>query len=96
MRRGTFSTRIPLRDAASSSCIRRRSRSWPAEAAERGYTLMPLQVYFKNGRAKMEVGLCRGKKLYDKRQDIAKEGHAQGSGTGIQGEKSLTSRVWIR
>ena len=34
---------------------------------------MPLQVYFKNGRAKMEVGLCRGKKLYDKRQDIAKK-----------------------
>ena len=43
------------------------------KAAERGYTLMPLQVYFKNGRAKMEVGLCRGKKLYDKRQDIAKK-----------------------
>lgn len=43
------------------------------KVAERGYTLMPLQVYFKNGRAKMEVGLCRGKKLYDKRQDIAKK-----------------------
>ena len=34
---------------------------------------MPLQVYFKDGRAKMEIGLCRGKKLYDKRQDIAKK-----------------------
>ncbi len=43
------------------------------KVAEKGYTLMPLQVYFKNGRAKMEVGLCRGKKLYDKRQDIAKK-----------------------
>ena len=43
------------------------------KAAEQGYTLMPLQVYFKNGRAKMEIGLCRGKKLYDKRQDIAKK-----------------------
>ena len=43
------------------------------KVAERGYTLMPLQVYFKNGRAKMEIGLCRGKKLYDKRQDIAKK-----------------------
>lgn len=40
---------------------------------EKGYTLMPLQVYFKDGRAKMEVGLCRGKKLYDKRDDIAKK-----------------------
>ena len=43
------------------------------KVAEKGYTLMPLQVYFKDGRAKMEVGLCRGKKLYDKRQDIAKK-----------------------
>ena len=43
------------------------------KVAERGYTLMPLQVDFKNGRAKMEIGLCRGKKLYDKRQDIAKK-----------------------
>ena len=34
---------------------------------------MPLQVYFKDGRAKIEIGLCRGKKLYDKRQDIAKK-----------------------
>lgn len=40
---------------------------------EKGYTLVPLQVYFKNGRAKVEVGLARGKKLYDKRQDIAKK-----------------------
>ena len=40
---------------------------------EKGITLVPLQVYFKEGRAKIEVGLCRGKKLYDKRQDIAKK-----------------------
>ena len=41
--------------------------------AEKGYTLVPLQVYFKNGRVKVEVGVARGKKLYDKRQDIAKK-----------------------
>ena len=41
--------------------------------AEQGYTLVPLQVYFKDGRAKMEIGLAKGKKLYDKRQDIAKK-----------------------
>ena len=34
---------------------------------------LPLQVYFKNGRVKVEVGVARGKKLYDKRQDIAKK-----------------------
>ena len=40
---------------------------------EKGFTIVPLQVYFKDGRAKMEIGLGRGKKLYDKRQDIAKK-----------------------
>ena len=41
--------------------------------AEKGYTLVPLQVYFKEGKVKVEVGLARGKKLYDKREDIAKK-----------------------
>lgn len=41
--------------------------------AEKGYTLVPLQVYFKDGLAKVEIGLAKGKKLYDKRQDIAKK-----------------------
>lgn len=40
---------------------------------EKGYTLVPLQVYFNNGLAKIEIGLARGKKLYDKREDIAKK-----------------------
>ena len=40
---------------------------------EKGFTIVPLQVYFKDGKAKIEIGLCRGKKLYDKRQDIAKK-----------------------
>lgn len=43
------------------------------KVAEKGYTLVPLQVYFKNGKVKVEIGLARGKKLYDKRQDIAKK-----------------------
>ena len=42
-------------------------------SAEKGYTIVPLQVYFKDGRAKIEIGLAKGKKLYDKRQDIAKK-----------------------
>jgi len=40
---------------------------------EKGYTLVPLQVYFKNGKVKVEIGLARGKKLYDKRESIAKK-----------------------
>ena len=39
---------------------------------EKGLTLVPLQVYFKGSLVKVEIGLARGKKLYDKRQDIAK------------------------
>ena len=40
---------------------------------EKGYTLVPLQVYFKDGKVKVEIGLARGKKLYDKRDTIAKK-----------------------
>ena len=39
---------------------------------EKGYALVPLQVYFKDGRAKVELGLAKGKKLYDKREADAK------------------------
>ncbi|MBD5511401.1 MAG: SsrA-binding protein SmpB [Lachnospiraceae bacterium] len=48
-------------------------RKLVGQIAEKGFTLVPLQVYFKDGRAKVEIGLARGKKLYDKRQDIAKK-----------------------
>ncbi len=41
--------------------------------AEKGYTLVPLRVYFKGSLVKVEIGLAKGKKLYDKRQDIAKK-----------------------
>lgn len=43
------------------------------KVAEKGYTLVPLQVYFKEGKVKVEIGLARGKKLYDKRETIAKK-----------------------
>lgn len=48
-------------------------RKLNGKISEQGYTIVPLQVYFKDGRAKLEIGLARGKKLYDKRQDIAKK-----------------------
>lgn len=40
---------------------------------QEGLTLIPLSLYFKNSLVKVELGLCRGKKLYDKRQDMAKK-----------------------
>ena len=48
-------------------------RRLESKLAEKGLTLVPLQVYFKGSLVKVEVGLARGKKLYDKRQDIAKK-----------------------
>ena len=48
-------------------------RKITGKIAQKGYTLVPLQIYFKGSLAKVEIGLEKGKKLYDKRQDIAKK-----------------------
>lgn len=48
-------------------------RKITGKIAQKGYTLVPLQIYFKGSLAKVEIALARGKKLYDKRQDIAKK-----------------------
>ena len=58
-------------------------------SAEKGYTIVPLQVYFSNGRAKIEIGLAKGKKLYDKRQDIAKKDQRR------EAEKELKVRLRV-
>ena len=44
---------------------------------QREYTLIPLSLYFKGSRVKMQLGLCKGKKLYDKREDAAKRDAAR-------------------
>lgn len=43
------------------------------QVAQKGFTIVPLKVYFKGSLVKVEIGLARGKKLYDKRQDITKK-----------------------
>ena len=48
-------------------------RKIAGKRAEKGYTLVPLKVYFKGSLVKVEIGIAKGKKLYDKRQDIAKK-----------------------
>ncbi len=48
-------------------------RKLRAKIQEKGYTLVPLKVYFNQSLVKVEIGLARGKKLYDKRDDIAKK-----------------------
>ena len=47
-------------------------RLW-GHVREQGYTIVPLKIYFKDGRAKVEIGLAKGKHLYDKRETIARK-----------------------
>jgi len=48
-------------------------RKFHQKVMQKGYSIVPLQIYLKNGRVKAEIALARGKKLYDKRDDIAKK-----------------------
>ena len=48
-------------------------RKLDQQKSVQGYTLVPLEIYLKSGRVKVEIGLARGKKLYDKRADMAKK-----------------------
>lgn len=70
--KGNIFNRDPLRPK-KLLLHKQQIRKLTGSSAEKGYTLVPLQVYFKDGRAKIEIGLARGKKLYDKRRDIAKK-----------------------
>lgn len=44
-----------------------------SQVMRQGYTLIPLEVYFKNGRVKVQLGLCKGKQLHDKRESMARK-----------------------
>ncbi len=70
--KGNIFNRDPLR-TRKLLLHRAEIRKLQGRIAEKGYTLVPLQVYFKNSLVKVEIGLAKGKKLYDKRQDIAKK-----------------------
>lgn len=49
---------------------RREIRKWDAKVREKGFTVVPIEIYFKNGRAKMEIGLARGKTSFDRKDDL--------------------------
>lgn len=51
---------------------RREMRKFAGKAYEQGLTLVPLKMYFKDGRAKVLLGICKGKKLFDKRESMKK------------------------
>ena len=54
---------------------------------QEGLSLIPLSVYFVKGRAKMKVGLCKGKKLYDKRETAAKKAAQRDIERGMRGKQ---------
>ncbi len=69
--KGSFSNMNPLRPKRLLM-HKNEIRKLHADVMQKGFSIIPLQVYLKDGRMKMEIALCRGKKLYDKRDDMAK------------------------
>lgn len=70
--KGNIFNRDPLR-VKKLLLHRSEIRKISGRIAQKGYTLVPLRIYFKGSLAKVEIALAKGKKLYDKRQDIAKK-----------------------
>ncbi len=54
---------------------------------EQGYSLVPLRLYFKNGLVKVEMGLAKGKKLYDKREDMKKQDQKREMATALKSRR---------
>ena len=68
--KGNIFNRDPLR-VRRLLMHRREILSLFGKMKQQGYTLIPLSLYFRNSKVKLELGLCKGKKLYDKRNDMA-------------------------
>lgn len=73
---GTWTNHEPRR-ARKVLLHRREIDRWAAKTAERGLTIVPLALYFKDGRVKVELALARGKRTYDKRHDLAERDAAR-------------------
>lgn len=70
-------------------------RKIAAKIAEKGFTLVPLKVYFKGSLVKVEIGIAKGKKLYDKRQTIAKNDQRREAEREFK-VKNLTQRIYLK
>ena len=68
--KGNIFNRDPLRKRMLL-LHKREIRTLFQKVRQKGYSLIPLSLYFKGSKVKVEIGLCKGKKLYDKRADIA-------------------------
>ena len=73
---GTWTNHEPRR-ARKVLLHRQEIDRWAAKTAERGLTIVPLALYFKDGRVKVELALARGKRTYDKRHDLAERDAAR-------------------
>ena len=69
---GNIFNRDPLR-AKKLLMHRNEIRKLDGLVMRQGFTLIPLEIYFKNGRVKLQLGLCKGKHLHDKRESMAKK-----------------------
>ena len=69
---GNIFNREPLR-AKKLLLHRSEIRKLESQVMRQGYTLIPLEVYLKNGRVKVQLGLCKGKQLHDKRDTMARK-----------------------
>jgi SsrA-binding protein len=68
---------------------RQEIRRLASRVAERGYTLVPLRMYWQRGRAKVEIALARGKREFDKRDDLARRDSERDMARAMRGEKVL-------
>ena len=68
---GSYMSHDPLR-RRKLLLHKKEIRNLTAKIAQKGYTLVPTKLYVKDSRAKLEIALARGKKLYNKKEDIAK------------------------
>lgn len=64
-------------------------RKWAKASEQQGYTIVPLKIYFRNGYAKLEIGLAKGKKHYDKRSDIAEQESKRRLERVMRGERPI-------
>ncbi len=75
-KQGTHTNHEPTR-SRKLLLHKRQLRRLKIKADQAGFTLIPLSLYFRNGVVKVELGLCRGKKQFDKRSSIKKREHAR-------------------
>lgn len=83
-KQGNIHNHEPLRDR-KLLVHREELKRLKKKVDERGYTLIPLSIYLKGDMVKVELGLCKGKKLYDKREDLKRKAQSRDADREIRG-----------